>query len=359
MDGIYKRDFSTADEAAKWLQLSFLAVRINKNPAIYGISDKSANADAASLCKDIACGEFYRLCQAGMLTFADQVYNTTVETVQHKVLVLIQYGLQCRPLPSTKYSSGLAQDMGRALRLAWSPAICIRDAYASRGDTDGVVASTVLCREIAAQCAENTPALLQQIDGIGQRYTETLWEKGVQSITQLCEKNAREIEHVLYQLEMDMEWIDETSVIFTIRISYGRNKVGTDTQIKSTPFTVVAYTSDGLLLKFEAFELSSDSAYYEAQVGLCNPILGSTAVLEVAPERHVGCSQRLTMSISARSSENSCTLLPTTSTKAMTAENDRSKDDPSSDLPDGLVLDEGNEIANLLQLEDFVDCDVG
>ncbi|PIA14861.1 hypothetical protein COEREDRAFT_88382 [Coemansia reversa NRRL 1564] len=270
--------------------------------------------------------------------------------------------------------------MSRALRIAWSPAICIRDAYASRGDTEGVVASTVLCREIAAQCAENAPALLRQVTGIGQRYAEKLWKEDVQSIVQLCEKTAREIEHVLgrnppfgtkvlasargfpvYQLEMTMEWVDETSVIFTIRITCGRSKVNADAKVRGIAFTVVAYTSDGLLLKFEVFELSSESAYYETQVGLCNPIPGTTAILEVAPERYeiVGCGQRLELSISPQSSDNTCADLPTVGSKDIKVEYGSGIDHPSSDLLNGLIVDESDEIANLLLFEDLVDCDIG
>ncbi|KAJ2614925.1 ATP-dependent DNA helicase MER3 [Coemansia sp. RSA 1365] len=229
----------------------------------------------------------------------------------YRSLVTGQDILESRSLPSTKYSSGLAQDMSRALRIAWSPAICIRDAYASCGDTEGVVALTILCREIAAQCAENAPALLRQVTGIGQCYAEKLWKEGVQSIVHLCKKTAREIEHVLgrnppfgtkvlasarefpvCQLEMDMDWVDETRVIFTIRITCGLSKVNANTKVRGIVFTVVAYTSDGLLLKFEVLELSSELAYYEAQAGLCNPISGTTAVLEVAPERHGGYLQQ-------------------------------------------------------------------
>ncbi|KAJ1719422.1 ATP-dependent DNA helicase MER3, partial [Coemansia biformis] len=67
-----------------------------------------------------------------------------IDSVQHKVFILIQYGLQRQTLPSSKYSSGLASDMGRALGLAYGPAMCIRDAYASQGNTSGVLASATL-----------------------------------------------------------------------------------------------------------------------------------------------------------------------------------------------------------------------
>ncbi|PIA14860.1 P-loop containing nucleoside triphosphate hydrolase protein [Coemansia reversa NRRL 1564] len=77
MHGIYKCDFLTINDAAKWLQFSFLAVRINKNPAIYGISVKHSNTDAESLCKDIVSKELHCLCQAGMISFTNHVYNTT------------------------------------------------------------------------------------------------------------------------------------------------------------------------------------------------------------------------------------------------------------------------------------------
>ncbi|KAJ1874635.1 ATP-dependent DNA helicase MER3 [Coemansia sp. RSA 990] len=60
-----------------------------------------------------------------------------------------------------------------------------------------------------------------------------------------------------------------------------------DSKKGSEAFTLIAYTSDDILLKYEVFNLSGTSAYYEVQIGLCNPRPNTLAILEVAPERYV------------------------------------------------------------------------
>ncbi|KAJ2451340.1 ATP-dependent DNA helicase MER3 [Coemansia sp. RSA 2336] len=127
------------------------------------------------------------------------------EYVEDKIFILIQassniditYGLERKPPPTSKYSSGLANDINKALSTAYGPIMCIRDAYAQFQDSKGVRFATVLSREIASRCREDGSAIFQQIDGIGQRYAETLWTRGIRSISDLCATTTREIEHWL------------------------------------------------------------------------------------------------------------------------------------------------------------------
>ncbi|KAJ2781643.1 ATP-dependent DNA helicase MER3 [Coemansia javaensis] len=212
-----------------------------------------------------------------------------ISTIAHKVFVLLWFGLQRKPLPQSTHAAGLSKDMGSAFVLARGPAMCIRDVYADRGDAKGVLASSTL---------ESAAALLCQVDGIGPRYSGMLWNSGVASISQLRSMGAREIEHLLnrnppfgtkvvanaaklpdYAIDMAAAWIDPNSVVFTIRVSSRSEGGGEDGQ-STAPFTVVAYTSDGLLLKFESVAPSPGPLFYETQAGLCNPTPGSSAILE-------------------------------------------------------------------------------
>ncbi|KAJ2671138.1 hypothetical protein IWW42_003547 [Coemansia sp. RSA 1085] len=54
-----------------------------------------------------------------------------------------------------------------------------------------------------------------------------------------------------------------------------------DSKKGSEAFTLIAYTSDDILLKYEVFNLSGTSAYYEVQIGLCNPRPNTLAILEL------------------------------------------------------------------------------
>ncbi|KAJ2115087.1 hypothetical protein GGH17_006181, partial [Coemansia sp. RSA 788] len=72
---------------------------------------------------------------------------------------------------------------------------CIRDSYAHHNDTNGVIHSTILCRELVAKCRESSPALHQQIEGIGPHYADILWNSGIKTIAQLTSTTTRDIEH--------------------------------------------------------------------------------------------------------------------------------------------------------------------
>ncbi|KAJ2448631.1 ATP-dependent DNA helicase MER3 [Coemansia sp. RSA 2424] len=119
-----------------------------------------------------------------------------VQSIGDKVLVLLQYGLSCKSLPASNHAPGLGNDMNRIIQIAQGLAMCARECYVERGDVAGVANSTILCRELVAKCAEDSSALLQQIDGVGPRYAELLWSQGIASISQLCDTGAREIERV-------------------------------------------------------------------------------------------------------------------------------------------------------------------
>ncbi|KAJ2669394.1 ATP-dependent DNA helicase MER3 [Coemansia spiralis] len=165
-----------------------------------------------------------------------------VDSVKDKIFILLQYGLQCQPLPSSKYAAGMSLDMNRAVQLARNPAMCICEYFTLQNDFQGVIYSLKICRELHAGCSENSPAVLQQINGIGPRYAELLYEKGITNVLQLREMSAREIEY-------------------------------------------------------------ANAAYYETCAGLCNPVEGTTVTLEVAPLKYVGCAKRINVPISKRGSE--------------------------------------------------------
>ncbi|KAJ1900803.1 ATP-dependent DNA helicase MER3 [Kickxella alabastrina] len=227
-----------------------------------------------------------------------------VQTIRDK------FGIQCKPVPSGKFAPGLSQDMSRVIKLAYGPAMCIRDCYAERDDAQGVISATVICRELAAKCGEQVPALLQQVDGIGPRYADILWSQNITSISELCKTTARNIEYMVNRnppfgtrvlasaaalptcsVDMSSYWMDARSIVFTIKVSCYSDDRPLDEGVKaaafekSAKFTIVAHTTDGMLLKFESVEVSTQAAYYETQIGLCNPVPGSRVVVEVAPER--------------------------------------------------------------------------
>ncbi|KAJ2275979.1 hypothetical protein J3F81_001569, partial [Coemansia sp. RSA 371] len=52
------------------------------------------------------------------------------------------------------------------------------------------------CRELVAKCRESSPALHQQIEGIGPHYADILWNSGIKTIAQLTSTTTRDIEHV-------------------------------------------------------------------------------------------------------------------------------------------------------------------
>ncbi|KAJ2157203.1 ATP-dependent DNA helicase MER3 [Coemansia sp. RSA 552] len=229
-----------------------------------------------------------------------------VESTQQKMFILIQYALLCMPLPQSKCTQGLSRDMKRGLQRALQPAMCICDLYVDSGDVQGILHSLTLYREISAQCGEDIPAIFQQIEGIGPRLSDMLWKRGITTISQLRDAGTRHIEHVLgrnppfgtkvctaaarfpcLDADMQLAWMDADRVVFTISASCNGNSAGSGKHTRTIRFTVLAYTSDGLLLKFDTFESRSASAFYECQVGLCNPTPGSSAILKVAPEQYV------------------------------------------------------------------------
>ncbi|KAJ1825712.1 ATP-dependent DNA helicase MER3, partial [Coemansia sp. RSA 2599] len=159
----------------------------------------------------------------------------------------------------------------------------------------------------------HVPALLQQIDGIGPKYSELLWNHGIKSIAALAKTSVRDIEYLLsrnppfgtrvlasaslfpaYRLSVDSYWVDDRSIVFTIMVD-GSNSDGA----RQAPFSILAYTEGKhmLLLKFEVVDVLSQSSYYETQVGLCNPIPGTRVIVEAAPEMRVGCLQRFEATI--------------------------------------------------------------
>ncbi|KAJ2009229.1 ATP-dependent DNA helicase MER3 [Coemansia thaxteri] len=108
----------------------------------------------------------------------------------------IKYKVKGR-VQASNNSLRLSLDMNRIVQIAYGLAMCAREWYAERGDVLGVANATVLSRELVAKCAEGSPAVLQQVDGIDPRYSELLWSQGIKSISQLCDTGAREIEHFL------------------------------------------------------------------------------------------------------------------------------------------------------------------
>ncbi|KAJ2036924.1 ATP-dependent DNA helicase MER3 [Coemansia sp. S2] len=188
------------------LSRSFLAVRAKKNPLKYISSNDMQGASGGDYCKYTILTRLYcdRITagQKGVLNELNKSQwvrfklKDRVQTIGDKVLVLLQYGLNCRSLPASNHAPGLSHDMGRIIQIAQGVAMCVRECYVESRDVAGVSNSTILCRELVAKCAEDSSALLQQIDGVGPRYAELLWGQGIKSITLLCDAGAREIERV-------------------------------------------------------------------------------------------------------------------------------------------------------------------
>ncbi|ORX66508.1 hypothetical protein DL89DRAFT_306116 [Linderina pennispora] len=271
-----------------------------------------------------------------------------IQDIRDKVLVLLQYRLLGKDIPYTKYSAGLSRDMSRAIQMALGPAKCIRDYYADKRDRDGIIhgsenvstkhiffsipissgvhmatttASLRSAREISARCFESCSAVLQQLDGVGPRYAEIMWSNNIQSVTSLLSTNAWQIEYLLtrnppfgtkvlsaaasipsFSAKVFLDWIDADTVVFTIEVGceYRQRLVaGTDNRHGNDEIsaTVLAHTSDGVLLKYEAISFGTASAFYATQAGLCNPSPGSSVIVEVASERHVGCEKRVEVPI--------------------------------------------------------------
>ncbi|KAJ1721515.1 ATP-dependent DNA helicase MER3 [Coemansia erecta] len=130
------------------------------------------------------------------------------------------------------------------------------------------------CRELAAQCSETVPAVLQQIEGIGPRYAATLWKLGIRSISALLNMTTRDIEYHL-----------------------GRNPPFGTHVITGAKLLPACSEEPMLLLRFEQLELSSEGAFFETQIGLCNPVPRSTVVVDVAPESFVGCCEQIEIEI--------------------------------------------------------------
>ncbi|KAJ1861634.1 ATP-dependent DNA helicase MER3, partial [Coemansia sp. RSA 486] len=172
----------------------------------------------------------------------------------------------------------------------------------------------------------HVPALLQQIEGIGPKYSELLWKHGIKSIAALAEASVRDIEYLLnrnppfgtrvlasaslfpvYRLSVDSYWVDRCSLVFSIKVDSDIKNSGSRPEdsnmqpaiLRQVPFSVIAYTDDEqmLLLKFEVVDTLLQSICYETQIGLCNPTPGSKVVIEVAPETYVGCLQRFETTI--------------------------------------------------------------
>ncbi|KAJ2753734.1 ATP-dependent DNA helicase MER3 [Coemansia pectinata] len=205
LGGVYRQEFTSTGDVTK----CFLAVRAKKNPLKYISSNDMQGVSIGDYCEslggcmakhrvnpirmaDIAsnlpdnpsyqqimeaicsCGEFddFRITvgQKGVLNELNKgqwvrfKLKDRVQTIGDKALVLLQYGLNFRSLPASNHAPGLSHDMGRIVQIA------------------------------QAKCAEDSSALLQQIDGIGPRYAELLWGQGIKSISLLCDTGAREIE---------------------------------------------------------------------------------------------------------------------------------------------------------------------
>ncbi|KAJ2045830.1 ATP-dependent DNA helicase MER3 [Coemansia sp. S16] len=178
LGGVYRQEFTSTRDVTKCR--SFLAVRAKKNPLKYISSNDMQDV---SVLNELNKSQWVRF-----------KLKDRVQTIGDKVLVLLQYGLNCRSLPASNHAPGLSHDMGRIIQIAQGVAMCVRECYVESGDVAGVSNSIILCRELVAKCAEDSSALLQQIDGVGPRYAELLWGQGIKSISLLCDAGAREIE---------------------------------------------------------------------------------------------------------------------------------------------------------------------
>ncbi|KAJ1960134.1 ATP-dependent DNA helicase MER3, partial [Dipsacomyces acuminosporus] len=149
--------------------------------------------------------------------------------------------------------------------------------------------------------------VLQQIDGIGPRYAQTLWDNGIRSILDLQELSVRDVEHSLNRnppfgtkilanaaaipscsVEVTSNWVDRQRVVFTFKVYCAFKAKNASDGKQSQPTcraSLIAYTSDGVLLTSELIVISP-SAYYETQAGLCNPTPGSSITVVVAPEKY-------------------------------------------------------------------------
>ncbi|KAJ2722063.1 ATP-dependent DNA helicase MER3 [Coemansia sp. Benny D115] len=266
----------------------------------------------------IATGQKSVLNEMNKGQFLHARVQNRVQTVYDKVLILVQYGLHCRPIPSGKYAAGLNQDINRALRIAYGPAACIRDHYAERRDVQGTVNATRLCRELAGRCSEQSCSVLQQISGVGPRYAEMLWNGGIKTIVALRKTLARNIEYMLGRnppfgtrvlsnvagipnlvVNVESFWVNERSVVLAVKVQCGafKSRLQQCDARRMDRFTILVYTSDNLLLKFDSVALDSLEAYYDTQVGLCNPTPNSSIIIEVSPEQYAGCAEVLKVDI--------------------------------------------------------------
>ncbi|KAJ2029066.1 ATP-dependent DNA helicase MER3 [Coemansia sp. S610] len=198
LGGVNRQEFTCRNDVIKWLSRSFLAVRVQKNPLKYISANDMLGVPSSDFCKyfRITAGQKGVLNELNKSPWVQFKLKDRVQTIGDKVLVLLQHGLNCKSLPDSNHAPGLGYDMSRIIQIAQGLAMCIRECYAERGDVAGVTNSATICRELVAKCAEDSSALLQQIEGIGPRYAELLWGQGIRSITLLCGIGAREIERV-------------------------------------------------------------------------------------------------------------------------------------------------------------------
>ncbi|KAJ2859709.1 ATP-dependent DNA helicase MER3 [Coemansia aciculifera] len=307
LGGVYRQEFTSTGDVTKWMSRSFLAVRAKKNPLKYISSNDMQGVSSGDYCELGQKGVLNELNKGQWVRFK---LKDRVQTIGDKALVLLQYGLNCRSLPASNHAPGLSHDMGRIVQIAQGLAMCVRECYVERGDVAGVSNSVTLCRELVAKCAEDSSALLQQIDGVGPRYAELLWGQGIKSISLLCDTGAREIERMLNRkppfgtkvlawaaalprcsVDLTMYWLDACKIVFTIDLmcaskpsAHGEDKRGSVSS--TTQFTLVVYTSDGVLLKFETIDLASSASFYQTQAGLCNPAPGTSVLVEVSPQKY-------------------------------------------------------------------------
>ncbi|KAJ2635414.1 ATP-dependent DNA helicase MER3 [Coemansia sp. RSA 1286] len=345
VSGVFTQQLTTDCDVLRWLGFTFLSVRARKAPQKYAMNVGNAGAiTSADICAHIAAREIDRLQNAGLvnLYLSDKTRRNTAITVTELGKCVAKYMVEpiemAYLLDDQRLPRGPSyQKVFEAISL-YSGFSALRFTSGQKGVLNEMNKSewlkfkvtnrvqTISDKAMILIQEKHVPALLQQIEGIGPKYSELLWKHGIKSIAALAEASVRDIEYLLnrnppfgtrvlasaslfpvYRLSVDSYWVDRCSLVFSIKVDSDIKNSGSRPEdsnmqpaiLRQVPFSVIAYTDDEqmLLLKFEVVDTLLQSICYETQIGLCNPTPGSKVVIEVAPETYVGCLQRFETTI--------------------------------------------------------------
>ncbi|KAJ2989041.1 hypothetical protein NUW58_g3671 [Xylaria curta] len=124
----------------------------------------------------------------------------TVTLPWHKIFMIVQIYLGGVDLPTDKGTDLFRQDILREKRMIFDRlkrlVRCVIDCKAYESDGLGTKAALDLCRSIAAQAWENTPAQLSQIPGFGPVAVRKWISNGVHTVLGVAEKGPLDIERI-------------------------------------------------------------------------------------------------------------------------------------------------------------------